>query len=93
MKKFVVPDNRGRITIHEDIRKAVGLTPESILCLTPMPDKSIVITIQKVCDNCRSNENTPLSEVVMHYPEKERDKALVVLSGDWARRNGGADNV
>lgn len=93
MKRLVVPDNRGRITIHENIRKAIGLEPDSILCLTPMPDNSIVITKQNVCDNCRSKEDTPLSTVVMRYPEEERDKALVVLSGDWAKRNGGADNA
>ena len=81
MKKFVVPDNRGRITIHEDIRKAIGLGPDSILCLTPMPDNSILITKQNVCDNCRSREDVPLSKVVMNYPKEERDKALIVQIG------------
>jgi len=89
MRRFVVPDNRGRITIHEDMRKEIGLKPDSILCLTTMPDNTIVITVQKVCDNCRANE-TPLADIVMRYPEEERDKALVRLSGDWAKRKGGA---
>ena len=90
MKRFVVPDNRGRITIHEDIRKAIGMTPDTILSVEDMPDNTIVIRKEKVCDNCRSREDIPLSEVVKRYPKEERDKALVVLSGDWAKRNGGA---
>lgn len=93
LRRYVVPDNRGRITIHEDLRKAIGLEPDSILCLTAMPDNTIVITRQRICDNCRDDYDMPLSDIVMRYPEKERDKALVQLSGDWAKRKGGGLNA
>ena len=92
MRRFVVPDNRGRITIHEDIRKAIGMTPDTVLSVEDMPDNTIVIRKEKVCDNCRANE-TSLADIVMKYPAAERDKALIKLSGDWAKRKGGATSA
>ena len=92
MRRFVVPDNRGRITIHEDIRKKIGILPDTILSVEAMPDNTILIRKEKVCDNCRAND-IPLADIVMRYPEAERDKALVKLSGDWAMRKGGATSA
>lgn len=92
MRKIIVPDNRGRITIQEDIRKEIGLTPETILSIETLPDNSLIIKKEKVCNNCRENE-TSLEDIVMNYSETERDKALIKLSGDWAKRKGGELNA
>ena len=92
MKTYVVNDTRGRITIPERMRNAAGIKPNTLLSLTLQTNGDILIRKEKICDNCRSNDGVPLSEVIMRYPENERDKAFIALSADYARRMEGNRN-
>ena len=92
MKKYVVTDKRGRITIPEELRKVVGIKPDTLLSVTDNANGTITLRKEKICDNCRADDNVPLAEVVMHYPESERNKAFAALSVDYAKRCGGVSN-
>lgn len=92
MKILVTNDARGRFTIPEPMRKEMNLQPYSILSFTLQSDGTILVKPEKICDNCRAKNGVPLSDVVMCYPESERDKAFMKLSSDFAKRMGGAKN-
>lgn len=91
-KKFVIIGKRGRVTIPEEIRNFVGIKYNDLLSFEVQPNGNILIRKERYCDNCVGNENLPLSEVINRYPEEERDKAFVMLSADWSKRQGGVLN-
>ncbi len=92
MKTYIATDARSRLTIPEAIRKHGKIKPNTLFELTLNSDKSIVLREIKVCNHCVAGNGVPLSEVVMHYPESERNKALATLSLDYAKRCGDDKN-
>ena len=89
MKIFIATDSRSRLTIPKNIRRKSGIKPSTLFSMTLNDDNSIVLKPVKICDNCIADINKPLSDLVMHYPEAERNKAFAALSVDYAKRCGG----
>ena len=79
----------GRTTIPEEIRDAVGITYNDIISFELLPNDSIVIKKVKVCDNCRTRDDVPLVELLKPYDDKEKTAALLALSTELAKKQGG----
>ena len=86
MRVYIATDARSRLTIPEAVRRNGKFKPNTLFELNLNPDRSITLREVKVCNNCVAGNGVSLSEMVMHYPESERNKALATLSLDYAKR-------
>ena len=93
MKIYVASDCRSRLTIPEVVRRKTGLKPNTLFSMTLNSDNSIILQPVKICDNCIAESHPSLSEIIMRYPEAERNKAFAALSIDYAKRCGGESDA
>ena len=98
MKIYRILGKEGRTTIPYDIRIAVGFRENDVLSFSAGKDgKSVIVTREKICDNCRTNRNPVLSEpedrealssVLDGFSPEQQKAALLHLLMKWAEQKG-----
>lgn len=95
-KTYRVLGKRGRITIPYELRMRVGFAANDILSFTIQEDHSVIVKREKICDNCKPDNNqivdnpsdsVNLMDFLDRLSEEEQRSALIYLSVKWARQN------
>ena len=91
LRLFRVLGKRGRITIPFEIRQRIGFEYNDVLSFTQQDDGSVVVRLEKICDNCNEfaeefEENFTLEDFLDSLSEEEQKNALIHLSLLWAEK-------
>ena len=92
MKKILrILGRRGRITIPYELREQVGFRHNDVLSFALQSDDSIVVTREKLCDNCSGWENAgavagrmTLVDFLDSLTLEQQREAVLHLSAKWA---------
>ena len=58
---YRVMGKRGRITIPYEFRQQVGFGYNDILSFTKQDDNTVIVKREKICDNCKRREASPVA--------------------------------
>ena len=88
---YRVLGKRGRITIPYEIRQQIGFRYNDVLSFTQQDDDSVLLSREKICDNCKEleedfEENVTLEDFLDSLSEEEQRDALIHLSLLWAEK-------
>ena len=91
LKIYRVLGKRGRITIPYEIRQRIGFKYNDVLSFTQQDDDSVLVRLEKICDNCKYieedfEENITLEDFLDSLSEEEQRDALIHLSLLWAEK-------
>lgn len=91
-KIYKVLGKKGRITIPFEFRQKVGFKYNDILSFTKQDDGSILITKEKLCNNCSEQKNkenadsVTLKDFLDSLSNEQQRAALIHLSVKWAEK-------
>lgn len=94
-KIYRILGKRGRITIPYEIRKSKGFTYNDVLSFTETDERTVVVKLEKICDNCRDtapdnkDDTVTLKDFLDTLSIEEQRAALIHLSVKWAEAQGG----
>ena len=87
---------RGRTTIPYEFRQILNLRPTDVISFSINDDKNcVIITKEKICDECIKNIRTPdvipLMELFNNMSRDEKVSAIAMLSSTLLVKDGDAD--
>ena len=94
-KIYRILGKRGRITIPYEIRKNKGFAYNDVLSFTETDERTVVVKLEKICDNCRDiapdskDDTVTLKDFLDTLSIEEQRAALIHLSVKWAEKQGG----
>lgn len=88
MKLYRILGKRGRVTIPYEIRQRVGFKYNDVLSFTEQDDRTVIVKREKVCDDCREQEEkASLQEFLAGLTREQQEEVFIGLSKLWAAGN------
>lgn len=89
MKLYRILGKRGRVTIPYEIRQRVGFKYNDVLSFTEQDDRTVIVRREKVCDECREQEEkASLQEFLAGLTREQQEEVFIGLSKLWAAGSG-----